>query len=452
MDAGEHLTGGTIAVRLIIVVLLVLLNGFFVAAEFALVGARRSKIDQMVEEGDRSARVVRDALRHLDRYLSATQLGITLASLALGWVGEPALAATIDLALSQVGVDVPAAATHSTAAIIIAFAIITFLHIVFGELAPKSMALVTPEGVSKFVAPPLILFARVMRPFIWALNGVASSFLRLFGVQTVSEAHHVHSAEELRLIVLQSRAQGTLDESGSRMLAGVFDFHEKKARDVMRPRTEVAAIEIGATTDEIWAVLRRERYSRYPVYHETLDDVVGVLVAKDLWLHPRGQPFSLRDTLRKPLYVPDSRRAELVLNDLRTSRASMAIVLDEYGGTAGVLTIEDLVEEVIGDITDEYDFTSRSAVETNGVLELDGTMSLIDARSDHRLRIPEGEWSTLGGYAFSRIGRLPHIGDRAPFPGGELEVVAMDARRIAAVRVHRDRGAAEPDAAAPTLS
>jgi CBS domain containing-hemolysin-like protein len=234
----------------------------------------------------------------------------------------------------------------------------------------------------------------------------------------------------------------------------VFDFHEKRARDVMRPRTDIIAIPVEATENEVWQLMRAERYSRYPVYHESLDDVIGVLVAKDLWLKEASTPFDMRTLIRKPLYVPDNRPAERVLDDLRRTRAHMAVVLDEYGGTAGIVTLEDLVEEVIGDINDEYDFAVREAIEANGVLELAGSLSLVDVRSDYRLPIPDGDWTTLGGYTFARLGRVPRIGDRAGFPGGELEVVAMDGRRVAAVRVVRfdDRGRRRTPSSAPRSS
>ncbi|HEX5581476.1 MAG TPA: CNNM domain-containing protein, partial [Gemmatimonadaceae bacterium] len=400
------------------VLLLVALNAFFVAAEFALVAVRRSRIDQLAAGGDSKAATVQEALTHLDRYISGTQLGITLASLALGWIGEPALAILVDRGAAALGVALPPGGAHLPASIITAFLIITFLHIVLGELAPKSVALVAPEKVSRWVARPLMLFSQVMSPFIWLLNGAANRLLMLFGMHTASESNHVHSPEELRLLVMQARAHGTLDESDSAMLAGVFDFHEKKARDVMRPRTEVAALDIEATEDEVWEVLRAERYSRYPVYRDSLDDVVGVFLAKDLWLHDGAEPFRLETFVREVLFVPDSRPAEMVLDDLRRTRAHMAVVLDEYGGTAGIVTMEDLVEEVIGDIADEYDLSSRLAMETDGVLELAGSLSLVDARSDYQLALPEGDWSTVGGYVFSKLGRLPHVGDRAPFAGG----------------------------------
>ncbi len=444
MEPGDTLTIGGIALRLGAVLMLVFANGFFVAAEFALVAARRSRIDQLAAEGDRNAATVQKALDHLDRYISGTQLGITLASLGLGWIGEPALAALIDYVFAWMGMELPAGSTHFVASIAIAFTIITFLHIVFGELAPKSAALIAPETISRMVARPLILFSRVMSPAIWVLNGAANRFLRLFGVGPLTEGSRVHSPDELRLLVLQSRAHGALTTLPGEFIAGVLDFSEKRARDVMRPRTEVVAISIDASEQEIREIVRREAYSRYPVYRDSLDEIEGLFLAKDLWLAPSDTPFILAAHVRQVLYVPDSRPAERVFDDLRKSRAHMGVVLDEYGGTAGIVTIEDLIEEVFGDIADEYDLATRTVIETDGVLELAGTMSLIDVRSDYRMMIPEGDWATLGGYVFSRLGRLPRVGDRVAFPGGELEVVAMDGRRVAALRVHRTTATPSP--------
>lgn len=426
---------GAASAGVVAVFLLVAANGFFVAAEFSLVASRRSKIDEMAAQGMRGARTVQLALEHLDRYIAATQLGITIASLALGWIGEPALAHLINGLLRSIGLNPPTAALHA-AAIPIAFFLITFLHIVLGELAPKTIALTTPERTARAVAAPLMLFSRFMSPFIWVFNGAANWLLRLFGINPAATPEG-HTPDEIRLLVMQAHARGALDESDRAMLAGVLDFHEKKARDVMHPRTEVVPLDIASTEQEVWEVVRRERYSRYPVYRESLDDVVGIFLAKDLWLHPGHTPFNLSDFIRDPLYVPDSRPAERVLDDLRKTRAHMAIVLDEYGGTAGIVTMEDLVEEVVGDIADEYDAASRESVVTDGVLELAGSLSLIDVRSDHRIQIPEGDWTTIGGFAFSKLGRLPRMGDRIAIPGGEMEVVAMDGRRIAALRIHR---------------
>jgi CBS domain containing-hemolysin-like protein len=444
--AGDSVSVPDIALRLGAVMVLVLMNGFMVAAEFALVATRRSKIEQMVEEGDRPSKDVLAALSQLDRYISGTQLGITIASLALGWIGEPAVATLIDRVFLGLGFELAAGTEHLYASIVTAFVIITFLHIVLGELAPKSLALAAPERVSRFVARPLMWFSHAMAPFIWVLNGTANRFLRLVGIRPISEASHVHSPEELRLLVIQAHAHGQLDESDSAMLAGVFDFHQKTAFDVMLPRTRVVAIQEDATEADVWRLLRAERYSRYPVYRETLDEIIGVFLAKDLWLHDGKEPFSLKSFVREALYVPQTRPAERVLEDLRRTRAHLAVVLDEYGGTAGIVTLEDLVEEIVGDIADEYDIVARESVAVGGVLELAGTLSLVDVRSDHGLPIPDGPWSTLGGYVFSRLGRAPRLGNRASFPGGELEVIAVDGRRVAAVRVHwapADDGAGE---------
>src|SRR5690242_21483978 len=407
----------TVATSSMLAVLgLVAINGFFVAAEFSLVAARRSKLDEMIAKGDRGAKVVQTALKEIDRYIAATQLGITIASLALGWVGEPVLAHLFDQAFRYIGMNPSATATH-VAAVPIAFFLLTFFHIVLGELAPKSIALSSPERTAKAVTRPLMIFSRVMSPLIWLFNGTANGLLKIFGIEPASDQEG-HSPEEIRFLVMQAHARGTLNESDRAMLAGVLDFHEKKARYVMRPRTDIVALEIESSEEEVWEVLRRERYSRYPVYRESLDDVIGVFLAKDLWLHSGDAPFNLADFVREPMYVPDSRPAERVLDDLRRTRAHMAVVLDEYGGTAGIVTLEDLVEEVIGDINDEYDFAVREAVEANGVLEIAGSMSLVDVRSDYRLPIPDGDWTTLGGYTFARLGRVPRIGDRATFPGG----------------------------------
>jgi CBS domain containing-hemolysin-like protein len=437
----------TVAASSLVAVLgLVTMNGLFVAAEFSLVAARRSKLEEMIAKGDRAARTVQTALQHLDRYIAATQLGITIASLALGWIGEPVLAHLFDQLFRMMGANPSPTATH-VAAVPVAFFILTFFHIVLGELAPKSIALAAPEKTARAIARPLMIFSRFMSPFIWLFNGTANGLLRIFGVDPASDETG-HSPDEIRFLVMQAHARGTLDESDRAMLAGVLDFHEKKARDVMRPRTDVVALDVEATEQEVWEILRRERYSRYPVYRETLDDVIGVFLAKDLWLHSGDAAFNLADFVREPMYVPDSRPAERVLDDLRKTRAHMAVVLDEYGGTAGIVTMEDLVEEVVGDIADEYDFASRESIVTDGVLELAGSLSLIDVRSDYRIQIPEGDWTTLGGYAFAKLGRLPRMGDRIPIPGGEMEVVAMDGRRIAALRIHR-AGVRQPAVAQP---
>jgi CBS domain containing-hemolysin-like protein len=351
----------------------------------------------------------------------------------------PSTAARIGGSLTAVGLGVVGGAAW--------FALAVLLHIVVGELVPRSIAREHPEWARKYAVPVVRVIGRILTPFVIVVNAIASLVARAFGMSAVLENEvPAHSPDELRTLVMHAHAHGELGESERAMLAGVFDFKQKRAHDVMRPRTEVVAIDIDSTQEQVLRILRTERYSRYPLYRETLDDIVGVFLAKDLWLRERGSPFQLSELMREALYVPDSRSAERVLDDLRRTRAYMAVVIDEYGGTAGIITIEDLVEEVMGDITDEYDMAARTSLEMNGVLELAGTLSLIDARSDYDLEVPEGDWSTLGGYVFARLGRLPRVGDRVRIPNAGLEVVAMDGRRVAALRVLR-----EPTGSAPSV-
>lgn len=430
-----ELTAREVIWRLVAVLLIVAVNAFFVASEFSLVSSRRSKIDSLAEGGDLRARAVQKVLRNLYRYISATQLGITVASLALGWVGEATIALLLRSALVRLGVDAPASLTHAAATVTTAFIIITMLHIVLGELTPKALALGDPEKMSRRIVLPLSVFAWLVTPFTVLLNASANGVLKLLGVRPNPGHSTVHSPEELELIVRQSLEEGKFSETDREVLQGVFVFQKKKARDVMRPRTKVVSVWIGATDVDVWETVRHEGYSRYPVYDASPDDVVGVFLAKDLWMHDSTKPFVLKDVMRDALFVPEGRPAELVLNELRKTRAHMAIVLDEYGGMQGVLTLEDLVEELIGDIADEHDAPLRSATTTGGVLELSGSLSLIDVRQDYHVEIPDGSWTTLGGFVFTQIGRVPRVGDRVSYPGGELEVVAMDRKRVAAVRV-----------------
>jgi len=441
-ETPEALTFQGVMWRLLAVVLIVGVNAFFVASEFALVSARRSTIDALAKRGDPRARQVQKVVKNLYRYLSATQLGITVASLALGWVGEATIATLLQRLLAAVGLSAPSGVTHAAATVTTAFIIITMLHIVLGELTPKGVAISDPVRMSRRIVIPLRAFAFLVTPFTALLNALAGAVLRIFGVRPDTSQPRVHSPEELEFIVRQSLDAGQFSETDREVLQGVFVFQKKKARDVMRPRTKVVALPIDATEEDVRATVRAEGYSRYPVYKDSPDDVEGVFLAKDLFMHDEHEPFVLSEHVRTPLYVPEGRPAELVLAELRRTRAQVAIVLDEYGGMQGMLTLEDLVEELVGDIADEHDEATRTATTSGGVLELSGGLSLIDVRQDHRVEIPEGSWTTLGGYVFTLLGRVPRVGDRVPYPGGELEVVAMDRRRVAAVRVLRKPAAA----------
>jgi CBS domain containing-hemolysin-like protein len=426
------------------VVVLVLANAFFVSAEFALVGARRTRLDELARAGDGKARLARRAVQSLDRYISATQLGITLASLGLGWIGEPALASLIRGAFRWLPAAAEAIATHATSSII-AFIIITVLHIILGELVPKALALLYPEQVSRWVAAPLIGFAWVMAFPIAILNNSANWLLRLMRINPPGEKERLHSPEELRMLVEQSTEGGSLLREDARLLEGVFEFSEKTAQEVMTPRTQMVALEadlpVEGAADEV-AVARR---SRYPVYTESLDEIVGVVHAKDILTALRSRPgVTVRTIMRPPLFVPGTREVEDVLADMKRLKTHLAVVLDEYGGTAGLVTMEDLLEEIVGPIYDEYDPQDKNAPRVGGPL-LDGAMPISEFNTEYDEALDDTEYNTIGGYVFGQIGRLPRPGDRVPIGTRTLEVVDMEGRRVRTLRLH----ASKPEAEAP---
>jgi CBS domain containing-hemolysin-like protein len=415
---------------------LVLANAFFVAAEFALVGARKTRLDELSRAGDRKATLARRAVQSLDRYISATQLGITLASLGLGWVGEPALAGLIEGGAGFLPDSIRPVAVHSIA-VGVAFAIITVLHIVLGELMPKALALLHPEDVSRWTAPPLIGFAWVMTGPIRVLNGSANALLRLFRIRAPTERERVHSPEEIRLLVEQSQEVGGLGQQNARLLEGVFEFSEKAAQDVMTPRTEIIALEAGLTVEQAADVVAQARRSRYPVHVDSLDEIVGIAHAKDVLRSLRSDPRATVSSIaRPPLLVPGTREVEDVLADMKRLKAHMAIVLDEYGGTAGLVTMEDLLEEIVGPIFDEHDAVERPAPAPGaGAPLVDGGVAIADFNHEHGTRLDEADYTTLGGYLFGQLGRLPQVGDRVTGNGITFEIAAMDGRRVKSVRL-----------------
>src|SRR3954452_18259988 len=434
------------------VVVLVLANAFFVSAEFALVGARRTRLDELARAGDDKARLARRAVQSLDRYISATQLGITLASLGLGWIGEPALASLIRGGFRWLPVAAEAIATHATASIV-AFIIITVLHIILGELVPKALALLYPEQVSRWVAAPLMGFAWVMSLPITILNGSSNRLLRLMRINPPGETERLHSPEELRMLVEQSTEGGSLLQEDARLLEGVFEFSEKTAQEVMTPRTQMAALEADLAVEAAADQVAIQGRSRYPAYTESLDDIIGVVHAKDILgaLRPRpGQ--TIRTILRPPLFVPGTREVEDVLADMKRLKTHLAIVLDEYGGTAGLVTMEDLLEEIVGPIYDEHDPQDRPAADEGGP-RVDGSMPISDFNSEYGGSLDDTDYTTIGGYIFGQLGRLPRVGDRVIEGPFTFEVVEMDGRRVKTIRLHVSRpeeaGAEDTTAAKP---
>ncbi|HEU5169168.1 MAG TPA: hemolysin family protein [Gemmatimonadales bacterium] len=424
------------AFGLLAVVVLVLANAFFVAAEFALVGARKTRLDELARSGDRKARLARRAIQSLDRYISATQLGITLASLGLGWIGEPALAHVIEGGFAWLPAPIETITTHAVASSI-AFIIITVLHIVLGELVPKAFALLYPEAVSSWLAAPLMGFAWVMAGPIALLNGSANRLLRFFRIKPPTEAERLHSPEEIRMLVEQSQEAGSILQEDARLLEGVFEFSEKTAQEVMTPRTQMVALEADLTVEEAADVVARERRSRYPVYTESLDEIIGVVHAKDILSAIRSKPGQrVREIMRPPLFVPGTREVEDVLADMKRLKTHLAVVLDEYGGTAGLVTMEDLLEEIVGPIYDEYDPTERPTPAAGGPL-LDGGMPISDFNNEYGTELDETEYNTIGGYVFGQLGRLPKPGDRVTAASYTFEVVEMEGRRVKTIRLHQ---------------
>jgi CBS domain containing-hemolysin-like protein len=440
----------SIWLRLLAVILLVAANAFFVAAEFALVASRRTRIEAMIRKGDRRAAVVRKALQSLDRYISGTQLGITVASLGLGWIGKPALADTIQQLFTWLPSPLDAIATDSVA-VGMAFAIITFLHIVLGELAPKALALLHPEQTSRWVAPPLIVFTIATNPFIWLLNGTANGILRLFGARPPTEHERVHSPEEIMMLVEQTRKTGSLGAQDARMIEGVFEFSEKSARDVMTPRTDMVALPAGLSVADAADQVAAAGRSRYPVYGESLDDIVGAVHAKDILRGLRaGQQATVKEIARPAFFVPGTREVEDVLADMKRQKVHLAIVLDEFGGTAGLVTMEDLLEEIVGPIYDEYDRTAAPAapaVRGTGVAPvIGGGTEIREVNRLFGLDLDDTDYTTIGGLLFGTLGRLPKTGDRVTVRGAAFEIVEMDGRRVGNVRVWPTSKGGAPEA------
>ena len=430
MEPDTTLSAGDIIWRLSLALLLVFANAFFVAAEFALVGARRTRIESLAEEGNTRARFARIAIRNLDHYISGTQLGITLASLGLGWVGESTLAAIIIQAFDGLPAPWDVIATHTVAGVI-AFALITFLHIVLGELAPKSLALLFPETTSLWTAGPLIGFSKIFSPFIAILNGSANLLLRMVGLRPPTEVERVHRPEEIEMLVTQMYEQGALAEEPVEMIRGVFDLSETTAGEVMTPRTEIVAVPIDASVDQTAEIILDAGHSRIPVYEGSLDRIVGVVLARDVWRAQRDGQESITGLIRPLPYVPDSKDIEGLLREMQEQRVHMAVVVDEFGGTAGIVTLEDLVEEIVGEIRDEYEVEPPAIEEVEtGEIFVNGSVSVFDLNERYDLALPEDEYTTVAGYVMARLGHIPVVGEEVQFAGGRLRVVSMDGRRV----------------------
>ena len=418
------------------------------ATEFALVSVRRTRIQQLAAGGDRRAERTLDRLDHLDTYIAATQLGITLASLALGWIGEPALAHLIEPAIERlpVGSEATRATLAHTLGFAVAFAIITALHIVLGELAPKSLALQRPEATSLWASAPIHGFLVLFRPVIYGLKAVGNAVVRLFGIEPAAGHAMVQSAEELQLSIDASREAGLVNQDAHDFVDRAFAFADVEVRHVMVPRTEMAAVRAEASLAEVLRVAGDSGRTRLPVYRGDTDHIVGILNVKRL-LHRMAEAvegggdaagFDLMAFVAEPIVVPESVPAAEVLVKLRASPLQLALVVDEYGGTAGLVTIEDLVESLVGEIRDELAQTQPDAEAfADGSVVLDGLMGLAQAEAlPGFVRDGVADVETVGGYVFAALGRPAVAGDEVAMAGGwSLRVEAVEGLRVARVRL-----------------
>jgi CBS domain containing-hemolysin-like protein len=422
--------------KLFAALFLVALNGLFVAAEFAFVKLRATKVESMVQEGKVSAGLIKEATGNLDAYLAVCQLGITVSSLGLGALGEPAIAVLIDPLLAPL---LPESIVHAVA-FAIGFGIITFLHVVFGELAPKSIAIAKTEGSSQFVAPFMKFFYYIFLPGTWLFNGTANIFVRALGIPPASEIEETHSEDELRMIIGQSTRQGVLEEDEESMLKAVIELEETRAREIMVPRPNVVALPADMELKELVSVAAEENYTRYPIYEDdSIERIIGMVHIKDVLraVETEGDleaDVTSRDLMREVLTVPENRRIDEILEDFQEKELQMAIVIDEWGSFEGLFTIEDILEEIVGEIRDEFDEEEPAVRKLNdGSYSIDGRAPIQLANDALDSGFESEDFDTIGGFVLGHLGRPPEVGDEILLDGYTLRVDEVDGPRVAQV-------------------
>ena len=428
------------ALGLLITLLLVLANAFFVAAEFAIVKVRASQIELLVQSGSRTAKMGQHLISHLDASLSTIQLGITLASLGLGWIGEPIVAKLIIEVMRLVGLEADPDLAHSIA-LPVAFILITFLLIVFGELAPKALAIQHSQSTTLAVAFPLWFFYLIFSPAIVALNWTANQVLRLFGIRPASEAEHSHSGEELRFLLEQGREGGTIEEEEHELIENVFEFGETSVREIMVPRTSIAAIEVTSSRSALVNLLVEGGYSRIPVYEDSLDNIIGVVHAKDLiTLMEHRDLIILRDLLRPAFFVPETKPIDDLLREFQRRKVHLAIVVDEFGSTAGLVTMEDVLEELVGEIQDEHDSENHDIEKVSDQTYIINAALSISDVNDHinEFELPEGnDYTSVGGFINKWLGRIPEVNEIFEYDTLRMTVLKTDNHHVAQVKIEK---------------
>ncbi len=424
---------------------LVVLNGFFVAAEFALVRVRDTRIAQLEQEGSVRAGMVRGVLHDLDAYLSVCQVGITVASLALGWVGEPAVSAFIRPGLEVVGIENEG--LIELISIILGFAVITYAHLVFGEQAPKYFSIQRAEGTALWIARPLNVFMFLFRPMVWLVNTSTNFVLRPWGIR-LGEEMEVHSEEELRIMISSSAASGELEPEEREYLNNVFDFGDTVAREVMVPRPDIEALPCDAPLEVLVEKAAFGRYTRYPVFEGDLDQVLGVVHVKDLFRAAKEEPesFDLKPLIRDCLVVPENKKIEEILREFQGRKLQVAIVIDEWGSVEGLVTIEDVLEEIVGEIQDEFD-EDEAAIDPlhDGTYAIDGRIPITEVNDYFQIDLPHEDFDTIGGFVLGSLGRPPEPGDVVEADGITLRVKSVDGPRVSMLTLDREPGSDEEE-------
>lgn len=426
-----------ILLNLLLVIFLVLLNGFFVASEFALVKVRGSRLSELANAGNSRAKIAQHVTSRLDAYLSACQLGITLASLGLGWIGEPAIAHLIVEPIME-RLHAPEYLV-SPVSFGVAFGIITFLHIVLGELAPKSIAIFKAEGTALWLSAPLMWFYKLAYPAIWVLNGTANMMLSWIGIRPASEHESGHTEEEIRILMKESQKSGHIDQDELALVENIFDFSERLAREVMIPRTMMDCLYFNYTFSQNLDIVIEKRHSRFPVVEEDKDHIKGIIHASDMFtaaLTEGREHVHFQSLIRPVSHVPESMEVSQVLRVMQRERVQMVVVLDEYGGTAGLITMEDLLEEIVGDIQDEYHNERPEVDYFDTYTTVDGRLLLEKVNDLFQLDIEDGEVDTIGGWIYRQLPHQPQLGAKIVYNGIEFTIAELDHLRIRRVRVN----------------
>ena len=434
------MANAALILNLLVVVLLLFANAFFVATEFALVSVRKTRLAQLSKEGNKLAKIALDSINHLDRSIAAVQLGITIASIGLGWVGEAALVKLIQPIFNFLPDSMQAVATHSLA-VSIAFALITFMHVVIGELMPKSIAIQHPETTALVVAKPMSFITKIFTPFIFLLNGFGNWLLSLMKIPPAHVGHLVHTVEELDMIIDESHKEGVLNDTEKDILQNVFKFSDIMAKQVMVPRPDVVSIPIDISQEELKKLTIENQYTRYPVYEEDLDKVVGILHLKDLYtLIIEGKEIILKDILRPAILVPETLTIDKLVHEFKTKRAQMALVIDEFGGVSGLVTLEDVLEEIVGEVQDEFDEEEADIRQIYENEYIANAMMRIDEFNDYfqleaQNEVEDEDIETIGGLVIKNLGHIAQEGDCCTIDGFTFKVVEVDGARIVKIKI-----------------